>query len=90
MESFQCIDAYCMVCYMIPRLATFVHLIQLHMMHDVQVGAAVTLTRMMEAFRRLIAERPTHQTSTLRAVVNQLRCGASCVCARVGGVYPSN
>ncbi len=39
----------------------------------VEVGAAVTLSRMMRAFRELMASRPRHQTSTLEAVVNQLR-----------------
>ncbi|GIL49662.1 hypothetical protein Vafri_5944 [Volvox africanus] len=39
----------------------------------VEIGAAVTLTRMMKAFKGLIATRPRHQVSALEAVVNQLR-----------------
>ena len=41
----------------------------------VEVGAAVTLTRLMFFLRRQIADRPSHETETFRAVVNQLRCG---------------
>eukprot|EP00887_Chlorella_sp_A99_P006651 scaffold3.g6651.t1 len=39
----------------------------------VTLGASVTLSRVMKTFRRLIASLPRHQTSTLRAVVEQLR-----------------
>lgn len=45
----------------------------------VEVGAAVTLSRMMRAFKELMASRPRHETSTLEAVVNQLRWGRSAV-----------
>ncbi|KXZ53315.1 hypothetical protein GPECTOR_7g1209 [Gonium pectorale] len=39
----------------------------------VEIGAAVTLTRMMKAFKGLIASRPRHQVAAMEAVVNQLR-----------------
>ncbi|EFJ45339.1 hypothetical protein VOLCADRAFT_63971 [Volvox carteri f. nagariensis] len=39
----------------------------------VEIGAAVTLTRMMKAFKGLIASRPRHEVSAMEAVVNQLR-----------------
>jgi hypothetical protein len=39
----------------------------------VEVGAAVTLTRLMVFLRQQIADRPAHETETFRAVVNQLR-----------------
>ncbi|GLC34818.1 hypothetical protein PLESTB_001167600 [Pleodorina starrii] len=39
----------------------------------VEIGAAVTLTRMMKAFKGLIASRPRHQVSAMEAIVNQLR-----------------
>jgi xanthine dehydrogenase/oxidase len=39
----------------------------------VEIGGAVTLTRMMRFFKGLIASRPAYETSGLRAVVNQLR-----------------
>lgn len=37
------------------------------------LGGSVTLTRVMETCKKLIASLPAHQTSTLRAVVEQLR-----------------
>ncbi|PSC76668.1 Xanthine dehydrogenase [Micractinium conductrix] len=37
------------------------------------IGGSVTLTKLMETCKGLIAKLPTHQTSTLRAVVEQLR-----------------
>jgi hypothetical protein len=39
----------------------------------VEVGAAVTLTRLMHTLKGLIAELPAYQTSTFKAVINQLR-----------------
>lgn len=39
----------------------------------VEVGGAVTLTRLSAFLKRLIAERPAWQTATFRAVVEQLR-----------------
>ena len=39
----------------------------------VAFGASVTISRLMEACSGLIASRPTHQTSTLRAVLEQSR-----------------
>lgn len=39
----------------------------------VEVGAAVTLTRLMHFLKAQIATRPSHETQTFRAVVNQLR-----------------
>uniref|UniRef100_A0A7R9YWD4 xanthine dehydrogenase n=1 Tax=Chlamydomonas euryale TaxID=1486919 RepID=A0A7R9YWD4_9CHLO len=39
----------------------------------IEVGSAVTLTRMADAFKGVIALRPAHETATLRAVVGQLR-----------------
>ncbi|EFN53303.1 hypothetical protein CHLNCDRAFT_136969 [Chlorella variabilis] len=39
----------------------------------VTIGASVTLTRIMESFKELIAVQPAYKTSTLRAVVEQLR-----------------
>ncbi|GFR49634.1 hypothetical protein Agub_g11707 [Astrephomene gubernaculifera] len=39
----------------------------------VEVGAAVTLTRLLAAFKGLIACRPRHQVAALEAIVNQLR-----------------
>ncbi|KAG2484282.1 hypothetical protein HYH03_016926 [Edaphochlamys debaryana] len=39
----------------------------------VEIGAAVTLTRMLRAFKGLIASRPRHEVSGMEAVVNQLR-----------------
>lgn len=65
----------------------------------VEVGSAVTLTRMMAAFKEQIAARPATETGTLRAVVNQLRWFAGCQIrngglphreqhCRVGGTVP--
>ncbi len=39
----------------------------------VSVGASVTLTRLMRFLKQQISERPSWQTSTFQAVVNQLR-----------------
>ena len=41
----------------------------------VEVGAAVTLTRLMRFLKDQIAARPAHETETFCAVVNQLRSG---------------
>eukprot|EP00798_Chlamydomonas_sp_ICE-L_P022196 gene22196-29256_t len=38
-----------------------------------EVGASVTLTRLLHACKDLIASRPAYETATLQAIVNQLR-----------------
>lgn len=39
----------------------------------IEIGAAVTLTNMMNFMKRQMESRPTHETSSCAAVVNQLR-----------------
>jgi xanthine dehydrogenase/oxidase len=39
----------------------------------VEVGSAVTLTRLMHTLKGLVADLPSYKTSTFRAVINQLR-----------------
>ncbi|KAG1664510.1 hypothetical protein FOA52_007774 [Chlamydomonas sp. UWO 241] len=52
----------------------------------IEIGSAVTLTRMMHAFKAEIACRPASQTSTLTAVVNQLRWFAGCQIRNVSAI----
>lgn len=60
-----------------PVLIGTTHVLELNQVEvtpeGVSVGAAVTLSKVMEAFKGLITTMPPSQTSTLRAVVEQLR-----------------
>lgn len=55
-----------------------------------EVGASVTLTRLMRFLKEQIATRPKWQTQTFAAVVNQLRCACvfvAVVLAAAGMVF---